>query len=113
MGIEPPGRDRKRTAERWIPQALWAATGASFTLWLAAQFNSGPARADDPIWLAIILTLTAWPSYLAWRYCSRVRDEVAGVNRGRAYREGWADGYLAGAADRFRDDGDAPERRRN
>jgi hypothetical protein len=82
-----------------IPILLCLATGSSGTLWTVAQIDDSMTDIA-PIWLALIVTLTAWPSYLAYRFRSQMREEIATACE-RAYQDGFGNGYLSGAADRI------------
>lgn len=80
-------------------------TGASVALWVLAQLDDD-VKAREPIWLLIIITLTAWPSYGAWCSHQRTTRRITELERRREadYGSGYADGYLDCLAGHHRPD---------
>ncbi|MEV4705012.1 hypothetical protein [Actinoplanes sp. NPDC049316] len=74
---------------------MMLATGASLALWTMAQLDED-VKASEPIWLLVIITLTAWPSYLAWCSHQRTSARLSELERQREADCGaaYADGYL-------------------
>lgn len=78
---------------------MMLATGASLALWTMAQLDDD-VRAREPIWLLVIITLTAWPSYFAWCSHQRTNARLAELEQQREaeYGVAYTDGYLDGLA---------------
>lgn len=100
--VNPGEAGRPRAAQRvrrctLIQVVLLIATGLAAAVWTWVQLSRDTV-VHDWIWLLVVATIGAWPTYAAWRSHVTISARIAEVEHQAAaaptYESGYADGYL-------------------